>query len=298
MMRPSPFGSGFRTCRAVPSLHHDDIHNTVNFQEYRCFDAVGLAELVRTHEIHPRELAALALAAIADVNPRINAIIQTFDTELSLADSAGPLYGVPFLVKDLVLHRAGGLLEMGSRMARGMVTPADTELLLRLRRAGLNVVGRTTTPELGHGCTTESVLTGPTRNPWDLARMAGGSSGGSAAAVAAGIVPAAHANDGAGSIRIPAACCGLFGLKPSRGRISLGPDAGEALFGMGIEHAVTRSVRDSATLLDCTHGAGVGDPYVIAGPTMPFSEAVRRPPPPLRIAMATRAWSGRRSNSR
>lgn len=264
----------------------------MNFKEYRRYDACGLSDLVRKGATTANQLAGLALAAIDEFNPRINAVIETFDGELRHSDSSGPLYGVPFLAKDLVLHRAGGLLEMGSRLARGMVTPTNTELLLRYRRAGLNLVGRTTTPELGHGCTTEPVLTGPTRNPWDLTRMAGGSSGGSAAAVAAGIVPAAHANDGAGSIRIPAACCGLFGMKPTRGRVSLGPDAGEALFGMGIEHAVTRTVRDSAALLDAAQGPAVGDPYVIPGPPQRYSQAVTMPPPALKIAVATRTWSG------
>lgn len=264
----------------------------MNLDEYRELDAVALASLVHTGEVHPREIVSTAMEAVQRLNPRLNAVLQTFDDEFPVADASGPLYGVPFLIKDLVNHRAGGLLEMGSRLARGFVTPHDTELMRRFRKAGLITIGRTATPEFGHGCTTESVLTGPTRNPWDLSRMAGGSSGGSASAVAAGIVPAAHANDGAGSIRIPSACCGVFGLKPSRGRVSLGPDTGEALFGMGIENVLSRTVRDSAAILDCIEGPAVGDPYEITRPRVPYREAANRSPAALKIAFTTTAWSG------
>jgi amidase len=269
-----------------------ETENGLNLEEYRGLDATALAGLVRSRQVQAQELMGLALQAVEQWNPRINAVLETFEDELPAADSAGALYGVPFLIKDILLHRKGGRLEMGSRMARGTVTPTDTELMLRFRRAGLVAVGRTNTPEFGHGCTTEPVANGPTRNPWDPSRMAGGSSGGAAAAVAAGIVPAAHANDGAGSIRIPAACCGLFGLKPSRGRVSLGPDMGEALFGMGIENTVTRSVRDSAAILDLVEGPSPGDPYAIARPATPYREEIRRAPGRLRIAFATQAFSG------
>jgi amidase len=264
----------------------------MNFDEYRELDAVALASLVCTGEVHPREIVNTALAAVLRLNPHLNAVLQTFDDEFAIANASGPLYGVPFLIKDLVSHRAGGLLEMGSRLARGFVTPHDTELMHRFRRAGLITIGRTATPEFGHGCTTEPVLTGPTRNPWDLSRMAGGSSGGSASAVAAGIVPAAHASDGAGSIRIPSACCGVFGLKPSRARVSLGPDTGESLFGMGIENVLSRTVRDSAAILDCIEGPAAGDPYQITRPQIPYREAANRPPAALKIAFTTTAWSG------
>ncbi|HVW70863.1 MAG TPA: amidase [Steroidobacteraceae bacterium] len=261
-------------------------------EDYRKQDATELARLVRNGDVKPRELVDAALEAVEAINPSINAVLETFDDEMTRASPSGPLHGVPFLLKDLVLHRRGGLLEMGSRMARGLVASGDTELMTRFRRAGLIAIGRTTTPELGHGCTTESALSGPTRNPWDRSRMAGGSSGGSAAAVAAGITPLAHANDGAGSIRIPAACCGLFGLKPSRGRVSLGPDSGEALFGMGIENVVSRTVRDSAIILDCIQGPAPGDPYIIERPTAAYAEEVTRDPGKLRVAYTTVAWSG------
>lgn len=264
----------------------------MKFDEYRELDAVALASLVRTGEVHPREIVNTAMEAVERLNPRLNAVLQTFEDESAVANAAGALYGAPFLIKDLVNHRAGGLLEMGSRFTRGYVTPHDTELMHRFRRAGLITIGRTATPEFGHACTTEPVLTGPTRNPWDLSRMAGGSSGGSASAVAAGIVPAAHANDGAGSIRIPAACCGVFGLKPSRGRVSLGPDAGETLFGMGIENVLSRTVRDSAAILDCIEGPAAGDPYEITRPRVLYREAVNRSPAALKIAFTTTAWSG------
>ncbi|MBL6749600.1 MAG: amidase [Nevskia sp.] len=264
----------------------------MNLEEYRALDATALAELVRRREVQPRELMGLALQAVEAFNPRINAVLETFEDELDRVDANGALYGVPFLIKDILVHRGGGKLEMGSRMARGVTTPTDTELMLRFRRAGLVSIGRSNTPEFGHGCTTEPVANGPTRNPWDLGRMAGGSSGGAGAAVMAGIVPAAHANDGAGSIRIPAACNGLFGLKPTRGRVSLAPDMGEALFGMGIENALTRTVRDAAALLDLIEGPAPGDPYAIARPAASYREEIRQAPGRLRIAYSTRAFSG------
>lgn len=261
-------------------------------KEYRERDAVELASLVCRREIAPRELVAAAIESVTEINPHINAVVETFDSEIDRADPSGPLYGVPFLLKDLILHRRGSYLEMGSRMALGLTVDDDSELMVRFRRAGLIAIGRTATPEFGHGCTTESVLRGPTRNPWDRSRMAGGSSGGSAAAVAAGITPIAHANDGAGSIRIPAACCGLFGMKPSRGRVSLGPNMGEALFGMGIEGAVSRTVRDSAVVLDAIQGTAAGDPFVIAPPAKPYAEEISIAPGRLRVGYTTKAWSG------
>jgi amidase len=170
--------------------------------------------------------------------------------------------------------------------------PHDTDLMARFRRAGLRTIGRTAAPEFGYCPTTEPVANGPTRNPWDTARMPGGSSGGSAAAVAAGIVPLGHANDGGGSIRIPASCCGLVGLKPTRGRTPIGPDSGEGLNGFGIEFAVTRTVRDAAALLDAVQGPGLGDPYVIAPPRGPYAAASGSPPAPLNIALMTRSFDG------
>jgi amidase len=268
----------------------------MHLDEYTRFDAVGLAELVRRKEVTPAELLEAALAANARVNPRINAVIGTWPDEARAAVERGlpegPFRGVPFLLKDLVLHAAGVATDLGSRLTRGTVFPHDSALMERYRRAGLVMVGRTNTPEFGANASTEPVLHGPTRNPWNLERSAGGSSGGSAAAVAAGIVPMAYANDGGGSIRIPAAHCGLFGLKPTRNRISVGPDAGEALNGMGSEHVVSRSVRDSAAMLDATHGPALGDPYLLAPPERPYLEEVRRKPGRLRIALSRTAFSG------
>jgi amidase len=262
----------------------------MTFEDYQAYDALGLAELIRRKAVSREEIQATALDAIERLNPRVNAVLETFEGEPAAAD--GPFAGVPFLVKDLVLHRRDGLLEMGSRLARGLRTPGDTFLMERFRAAGMVTLGRTNTPELGHGCTTEPVANGPTRNPWNPAHMAGGSSGGSAAAVAAGMVPMAHGNDGAGSLRNPAACCGLFTVKPSRGRITLGPDSGDALFGMGCEGVLSHSVRDSATMLDCIAGAAPGDPYVIPTPRHPYAREIERDPSPLRIAVTTDAWSG------
>ena len=181
---------------------------------------------------------------------------------------------MPFVVKDLVLHAAGQKIEMGSRLAKGLVLPHDTRSHGAFPTAGLRTVGRATSPEFGYCPTTENVVHGPTRNPWDTNRSPGGSSGGPASAVAAGIVPLAHANDGGGSIRIPAACNGLVGLKPTRARTPIGPDAAEGLNGLGIEFAVTRSVRDCAALLDAVQGSGLGDPYVAPQPICSYVEAM------------------------
>ncbi|HET7099860.1 MAG TPA: amidase, partial [Terriglobia bacterium] len=200
--------------------------------------------------------------------------------------------GVPFLLKDLMASCAGVRMTWGSAFLRDFVPDHDSELVARLKRAGLVIVGKTNTPELGIVPTTEPVLFGATRNPWDLGRTTGGSSGGSAAAVAAGMVPMAHANDGGGSIRIPASCCGLFGLKPTRARNPLGPDVGDVMGGLVAEHAVSRSVRDSAVLLDATAGPDVGDPYWAPPPVRPFAQEVGIDPGRLRIAFSTKAPSG------
>jgi amidase len=265
---------------------------TMTFDEYSSLDAVGLSELVRRREVSPPELAQTALAAIAAVNPKINAVVETFPERAASATGSGPLGGVPFLRKDILIQEEGGLTEFGSRLAAGLRMPNASELALRHRRAGLVILGRTTTPELAFNATTENVKDGPTRNPWDVNRSAGGSSGGSAAIVAAGAVPAAHGNDGGGSIRIPAACCGIVGLKPTRGRVPLGPDHGTVLLGLVAEHALTRTVRDSAAILDATQGASPGDPYVIAPPTRPFSEEIGAPAGRLKIAYTNKAWTG------
>jgi amidase len=264
----------------------------MTLDEYSRYDAVGLADLVRRREISPAELAETALAAIAAVNPSINAVVETFPKRAAEATLSGPLGGVPFLRKDILIQEAGGLTEFGSRLAAGLRMPEASELALRFQRAGLVTLGRTTTPELAFNATTENVKDGPTRNPWNRDRSAGGSSGGSAAIVAAGAVPSAHGNDGGGSIRIPAGCCGIVGLKPTRGRVSLGPGHGTVLLGLVAEHALTRTVRDCAAILDATQGASPGDPYVIAPPARPYLEEIGAPVGRLRIAYTNTAWTG------
>jgi len=263
--------------------------------EYIEYDALGLAALVRNGEVTPAESAQCAAQLAVQCNPAINAVVEWFaDTDAIVASvpHIAPFKGVPFLIKDLVIQAEGRLCEMGSRLAAGLVAPADSDLMGRFRQAGLMTLGRTPTPEMGYNVATETVQAGVCRNPWDLSRSPGGSSGGAAAAVAAGIVPVAHANDGGGSIRIPAACCGLVGLKPTRGRVPIGPGAAEGLNGFGIEFAVTRTVRDAAALLDAVQGPGVGDPYVIPPPQQSYGLCLKQAPGPLRIGFSTQAWSG------
>jgi amidase len=264
----------------------------MNFSEYIQLDACGLADAVRRGDVSAPELVRVAEDATRKLNPHINAILEMWPGEIDSASlyKNGALYGVPFLIKDMVIQRAGRLQEMGSRLAVGNRSQSNSFLMDRFDRLGLITLGRTATPEFGHGPTTEPVHGGATRNPWDLSRMAGGSSGGSAASVAAGIVPIAHANDGAGSIRIPAACCGLIGLKPSRGRVSSGPGSSEGLFGMGVELAVTRSVRDTAVILDGAAIPAAGDPFVIFRPQESYRAIAERAPPPLKIGYTTTSW--------
>lgn len=261
------------------------------FKEYRDHDAVGLADLVRRGEVTPVETVTAALNAVERLNPRLNAVVATFaDAALTAARGPlpdGPLRGVPFLPKDLTVSLAGIATECGSRYFKGWVRGFDSELVRRWRRAGLVLIGKSNTPELGSSGSTEPVATGTTRNPWRPEHTPGGSSGGGAAAVASGMVPAAHANDAGGSIRGPASCCGLVGLKPTRGRNSLGPDAAEYWNGMVVEHVVTRSVRDSAAVLDATAGRATGDPQAAPPPPRPYREDVTRDPGRLRIGFVT-----------
>jgi amidase len=265
-------------------------------QELTWLDATAQADLVRRGEVRPLELVDAAIARIERLNPRLNAVVTPmFDLARAAAKGplpVGPFSGVPFLLKDLLASYAGVPMTLGSRLFRHFVPDHDSELVARLKRAGLIIVGKTNTPEFGILPTTEPQLFGPTRNPWDTGRTTGGSSGGSAAAVASGMVPMAHANDGGGSIRIPASCCGLFGLKPTRARNPVGPDFGEVMSGLVCEHAVTRSVRDSAALLDATSGPDVGDPYWAPPPSRPFIQEVGADPGRLRIAFTTRAATG------
>ncbi len=258
--------------------------------ETQWMDATDQAALVADGEVTPAELLDAALERIERLDPQLNALtFRWFDEARATAASpdlpGGPFRGVPFLLKDLYAHMAGHPLSNGNAALKDAapLSPQDTTLVGRFRAAGLVIAGRTNSPELGSLPTTEPVAWGPTRNPWDPGRTPGGSSGGSAAAVASGMVPVAHASDGGGSIRIPASCCGLVGLKPSQGRITLGPFRTESA--LGVEHCVTRTVRDSAALLDATHGPGVGDTVIAPAPARPFVEEVGADPGRLRIGM-------------
>ncbi|MCB0976711.1 MAG: amidase [Acidimicrobiales bacterium] len=252
-------------------------------------DATAQAELIRTGEMSATEAVQAAIDRCEAVNGELNAvIIPRFERALTEADGPlgdGPFAGVPFLLKDLDGTMANEPLHAGTRFLKdhGYVAPQSSELISRFLDAGLVVIGRTNTPELGLVTTAEPETYGPSHNPWDTTRSTGGSSGGSAAAVAAGVVPMAHAGDGGGSIRIPASECGLFGLKPSRGRITTGPEVGEAWAGLVARLAVTRSVRDAAALLDAVSGPGVGDPYWAPPPERPYSEEITSDPGSLRI---------------
>jgi amidase len=258
------------------------------FPDYGAHDGLGLADLVRRGEVHPLELVEAAIERIESLNPRLNAVVhRMYEQARALARKAppdGPFGGVPFLLKDLLATYAGEPMSSGSRLYAGWIAPHDSEIVVRLKRAGFIVVAKTNTPELGLTPVTEPERFGPTRNPWDPERTAGGSSGGAAAAVASGMVPIASGGDGGGSIRIPAACCGVFGLKPTRARTPTGPDAAEWWQGCAVEHVLTRSVRDSAAVLDALQGTDSGAPYVAPPPPGPFLEEMRRPPGRLRIA--------------
>jgi amidase len=265
----------------------------MQLSEYVQYDGLGLAELVAKGEVTAAELAHLARQAIDRVNDRLNAVIEHWPAE-DQGNEAGPFTGVPFLIKDVAIAMQGKRVELGSRIAAGHVAADDSNLMRHFRRAGLVTIGRTTSPEMAFSTTTESLHNGPTRNPWHIGRSAGGSSGGSAAAVAAGIVPLAHATDAAGSIRIPAAMTGLFGLKPTRGRVSNGPGMDEVFNGFGVQLGVSRTVRDSAALLDAINVPDAGDPYFTPPPTNGFLSNLQRAPEGLRIGLMTLAWSGQR----
>ncbi len=259
--------------------------------EFRDLDATAQAEIVRRGDATPLELVDAAIERIERVNPTLNAVVTPMFEQAREAAKGelpdGPLRGVPYLLKDLMGTIAGVRQTSGSAFLKDYVPQADSELIARLKRAGLVVLGKTNTPEFGILPTTESHFFGPARNPWNTEHSTGGSSGGSAAAVASGMVPAAHANDGGGSIRIPASCCGLFGLKPTRGRNPLGPEFGDMMSGFVAEHAVTRTVRDSAVILDATSGADVGDPYAAPARERAYLEEVGRAPGKLRIGFTT-----------
>lgn len=265
----------------------------MSVQDILDLDATGQAAAVCSGAVSARELVMAAIGRIEALNPRLNAVIHPrFEQALDAAGRtplAGPFAGVPFLVKDLMLSNAGAPYHCGSRYFQrlGLTAAEDTFLARRYAAAGLILLGRTNTPEFGSITTTEPAAYGPTRNPWHTDYSPGGSSGGSAAAVASGMVGLAHGNDGGGSIRIPAAHCGLVGMKPGRGRISHGPARGELWLGAASEHVLTRSVRDSAALLDLTAGHVPGDPYYSAPPPRPFLDCASEDPPRLRIGVMT-----------
>jgi amidase len=267
----------------------------MTLDEYASLDALALADRVRRGDVSAAELAELATRSAHLLNPYLNAIIELYPERISSPEPpepGQPFGGVPFLVKDLSITESGRLHECGSELLKGNVAKADSELVRKFRAAGLNILGRTTTPEFGWSASTESRLTGITRNPWNPGRSAGGSSGGSAAAVAAGIVPAAHGSDGSGSIRNPAGWCGLVGLKTSRGRISSAPAVGMPPGGRPVSFVLTRSVRDSAAMLDAVHGNIDGDPFRIAPPGRPYVEEMQRSPGKLRVAYTCEPWNG------
>lgn len=259
--------------------------------EYLGHDGLGLAARVRAGEVTPLELLEIALERTRMLDPTLNAVVHSMESDARRAAEApvgGPFRGVPFLAKDLLATYAGHPTSEGSRALVGVAADHDSEMARRIRAAGLVVFGKTNTPEFGLTPYTEPEAFGPCRNPWDRHVTPGGSSGGSAAAVAAGIVPMASGGDGGGSIRIPSSCCGLFGLKPTRGRTPTGPDHGLVWRGATVEHVLTRSVRDSAAMLDATAGPDPGAPFEIAPPAGPWLAQVERDPGRLRVAFTAR----------
>jgi len=266
------------------------------FKEYDNYDALGLAELVRSKQVTPEALCEEAISRIERINPKINAVVTPMYEDGRRAAASlpgGPFAGVPILIKDLAWAYAGVPMTLGSRALKDYIPEHDDEIVVRLKKTGVLIIGKTNTPEFGLLGITEPELFGPCRNPWNPDHTPGGSSGGSAAAVAAGMVPLATGGDGGGSIRIPSACCGLFGFKPSRGRNPTGPDYGQLWQGAVQNHVITRSVRDSAAMLDAFQGPDVGAPYEIRPPDGPYLAAAGKDPGRLKIAFNTRSPIGR-----
>jgi len=267
----------------------------MNVEEYITYDGLGLAELVKKKKVTPGELLELAIRQCEHYNPKINAVIHTFfdraRQEAKDGSFSGVFAGVPFLIKDLGVELAGEPIYKGNRFRyqqisnnNRFISKQNSELVSRYKKTGLIPLGKTNTPEYGVAFVTEPAIFGACNNPWDLSRTSGGSSGGSAAAVACRIVPLAHGNDGGGSIRVPSSCCGLFGMKPSRGRMPAGPKHAEYWHGLSIDHVLTLSVRDSAAMLDETSGLDVGAPYDSPHKSRPFLEEIEKSPGKLRIA--------------
>ncbi len=264
----------------------------MNRSDYAALDGLGLAELIARKEVSIREVAAAALAAHEAVDPQLHAVIELYDKELAAPDElrlgSGPFRGVPFMIKDCGEHFGGRKMENGSRLCAGMVVEADDYFAQAVKASGANIVGRTNTPEFSMALSADNLLYGATSNPWKKGYSTSGSSGGAAAAVAAGVLPIAHGSDMGGSIRGPAAWCGTIGLQPSRGRISAGPGQDEWGFGMAQSFVLTRSMRDTAAMLDCLGRPQPGDPFVIPWPEKPYSEFLGRQGKPLRIGYSTK----------
>jgi amidase len=268
----------------------------MKLSEYARYDASGLATLVASRKVSPKELAATAAEAIAAINPAINAVVETYPDRIASLDERtlgdGPFRGVPFLMKDVYGHEAGRKIEFGSRLCRGMTVQQDTHYCELVRASGVNILGRSAAPEYSMSGTAEGALYGNTCTPWRAGHSAGGSTGGGMAAVIAGIVPIAHGSDIGGSIRIPASYCGGVGLKPSRGRISYGPQIDELGYGLAQNFVQVKSVRDAAAMLDCLAVPQPGDPFVIPKPPEPYAALIKRKPSRLRIGWSTDALMG------
>lgn len=264
-------------------------------KEYDQYDASGLAELVRNGDVSAAELLEEAIERAERVNPKLNFLVRPmYEIARAVArqPAMGPFAGVPFLLKDLLASYAGVPMMGGSRLTQDFIPSEDSEYVKRLKASGLVIFGKSATPEFGITPSTEPELTGACRNPWNVAHSPGGSSGGASAAVSSGVIPMASASDGGGSIRVPASCTGLFGLKPSRGRVPSGPDAADGWFGFIAEHVVSRSVRDSAIMLDALAGDYPAQLLKLAPPKGAFADAIQKPAMPLRIAFSTHPGIG------
>ena len=261
----------------------------MNLTEYATYDALGLAELVARKQVTPKELALTCAKAIEATNPTINAVVETYPDRIEAFDEKtlgnGPFRGVPLLIKDVFGHEKGRKIEFGSRLCEGMTAEVDSHVAELFRASGVNILGRSAAPEYSMSASTESAMFGNTSNPWKKGYSAGGSSGGAQAAVTSGMVPIAHGSDIGGSIRIPASLCGGVGLKPSRGRISIGPVVDEGGFGYSMNFIQAKTVRDAAAMLDCLAHPQPGDPFIIPKPGEPYAQLAAKPAPKLRIGM-------------